>query len=200
MKRLLTILLILGLGSVPQSAIAADFIYTFPVPESAECKVTYSRYHHDYPAADIFTKNGCPFVAPVDGVVSEVSRIDTWNGRENLGSTRGGKFVAIVGDDGVRYYGSHLRSVARGIKVGARVTTGMTLGAIGTSGSARGTPPHLHFGISWPTADGIWWVRRGMVLPYDYLVAWQAGDAKSPQRRVAKILKQLGEIPKEPKK
>jgi len=170
--------------------------YLFPV---ADCKSTYSRYHHDYPAADIFTKEGCAFVSPIDGVITEVSRKDIWSGRENLGSTRGGKFVALLGDDGVRYYGSHLRNVARGIVPGVRVVAGTKLGEIGSSGSARGTPPHLHFGISWPTDDGIWWVRRGIVSPYPYLQSWESGEMRSPRKQVGRALSKLGEVPKEPK-
>jgi murein DD-endopeptidase MepM/ murein hydrolase activator NlpD len=180
----------------PLRAYGVDTVYQFPV---ADCSTTYSRYHHDYPAADIFAKNGCAFVAPVDGVVTEVSRLDTWSGRENLGSTRGGKFVALLGDDGVRYYGSHLRKIAKGIEANVRVVVGQKLGEIGTSGSARGTPPHLHFGISWPTAEGIWWVRRGMVSPYAFLQSWERGEMKSPKRQVMKALLKFGEIPKEPK-
>jgi hypothetical protein len=49
--------------------------------------------------------------------------------------------VAIIGDDGVRYYGSHLSEIARGIKPGMRVTAGQVLGFTGASGNARGTPP-----------------------------------------------------------
>ena len=180
--------------TVPAGAV--DSGYRFPVDG---CKVTYSRYHHDYPAVDILAKAGCSFVSPVDGVVSEVSRKDSWSGRENLGSTRGGKFVAIIGDDGVRYYGSHLQSLAKGIEPGVRVTAGTKLGEIGSSGSARGTAPHLHFGISWPTEDGIWWVRRGIISPYPFLQAWEQGEMKSPKRQVARALKKLGEIPPEPK-
>jgi murein DD-endopeptidase MepM/ murein hydrolase activator NlpD len=199
-KRLLAISLVFLLSTSSSISSAQDFRYRFPVAESPECKVSYSRYHHDYPAADIFTKNGCLFLAPVDGVVTELSRVDSWNGRENFGWTRGGKFVAILGDDGVRYYGSHLRSVARGIRVGVQVMSGDTLGSIGTSGSARGTPPHLHFGISWPTEEGVWWVRRGMVSPYDFLTAWQSGTMKSPKGRVMRMKARVGEVPKEPKK
>jgi murein DD-endopeptidase MepM/ murein hydrolase activator NlpD len=187
-------ILVLPLLLEPSSATTS---YLFPIEG---CKSKYSRYHHDYPAADIFTKAGCAFIAPVDGVVTEVSRVDTWSGRENLGSTRGGKFVAIVGSDGVRYYGSHLRSVAKGIEPGLPVTAGMKLGEVGTSGSARGTPPHLHFGISWPTEDGIWWVRRGMISPYPFLTAWESGEMKSPKRQVKRLLLKMGEVPKEPKK
>jgi peptidoglycan LD-endopeptidase LytH len=197
MKRLLILLMGSSLLLPMDAVLAKDFTYSFPVPG---CKTTYSRYHHDYPAADIFAKNGCAFVAPIDGVVAEVSRDDTWSGRENLGETRGGKYVSLLGDDGVRYYGSHLRSVAKGIKVGVRVPAGEKLGEIGTSGSARGTPPHLHFGISWPTEDGIWWVRRGMVSPYAFLQAWQSGEMKSPRRQVIRKLAEVGEIPPQPKK
>ena len=197
MRRLITLLLVVYLVSPQFSAQGSQMRYLFPV---TDCKSTYSRYHHDYPAADIFTKEGCAFVSPVDGVVTEVSRKDKWSGRENLGSTRGGKFVALLGDDGVRYYGSHLRSVARGIIPGVRVVAGTKLGEIGTSGSARGTPPHLHFGISWPTEDGIWWVRRGMVSPYDFLKSWEQGEMRSPRKQVMKRLAEMGEIPKEPKK
>lgn len=197
MRKSLIALLSLAILLPHAAAFGVDASYVFPV---ADCKNTYSRYHHDYPAADIFAKGGCPFVSPTSGVVTEVSRKDTWSGRENLGETRGGKFVAILGDDGVRYYGSHLRSVVRGIVPGVRVEVGTKLGEIGTSGSARGTPPHLHFGISWPTEDGIWWVRRGMVLPYDFLQAWERGEMRSPKRQVAKKLAQVGEVPKMPKK
>lgn len=135
----------------------------------------------------------------MDGIVIETSRQDNWSGRENLGSTRGGKFVSILGDDGVRYYGSHLRSVAKGIEAGVRVTAGTKLGEVGTSGSARGTPPHLHFGISWPTEEGIWWVRRGMVSPFAFLQAWERGEMKSPKRQVNRLKGRVGKIPVEPR-
>ena len=48
---------------------------------------------------------------PIDGVVDEVSRTDSWSGKTNLGIDRGGLYVSIIGTDGVRYYGSHLRTV-----------------------------------------------------------------------------------------
>lgn len=186
-------LILTSLGLQPVSATTT---YLFPIEG---CKSKYSQYHHDYPAADIFTKAGCAFISPVDGIVTETSREDKWSGSENLGSTRGGKFVAILGDDEVRYYGSHLRSLVKGIKPGIRVTAGTKLGEVGTSGSARGTPPHLHFGISWPTEDGIWWVRRGMVSPFAFLKAWESGELKSPKRQVYRLMGRVGEIPAEPK-
>jgi len=172
-------------------------IYTFPV---AGCTVTYSKYHHDYPASDIFAKKGCAFVSPIAGVVDEVNAVDKWSGKTNLGADRGGLSISILGDDGLRYYGSHLSKIEANIVPGYKVTTGEKLGEIGSTGSARGTKPHLHFGISYPTEKGIWWVRRGVGLekgktsPWKYLQAWQVGKDLKPKLTVPSV------IPTEPKK
>ena len=176
---------------------AAAPIYTFPV---SGCTVTYSKYHHDYPAADIFGKKGCAFVAPTAGVVDEVNAVDRWSGKTNLGPDRGGLSISIVGDDGVRYYGSHLLKIEAKIIPGYRVATGEKLGEIGSTGSARGTKAHLHFGISYPTEKGIWWIRRGVGLekgktsPWKYLQAWQVGKDLKPKVLIPAV------IPAEPKK
>jgi murein DD-endopeptidase MepM/ murein hydrolase activator NlpD len=172
-------------------------IYTFPV---ANCTVNYARAHHDYAATDILTKAGCKFVAPINGVIDEVNRVDTWRSPPNLGITRGGLSVSIIGDDGVRYYGSHLRSIPESVQPGVAVVAGDVLGAIGSTGSARGTAPHLHFGISWPTPPDTWWVRRGEVLPWRYLDAWKKGKDLSPVKAVAARKAKVGEIPPLPKK
>lgn len=159
--------------------------YVFPI---AGCRVDYSSQHHHYPATDLFAARGCPFVSPVAGVVDEVGRTDRWVAATNRGADRGGRFVSVVGDDGVRYYGSHLESVDPGIAPGARVAAGRRLGAIGDSGSAAGTGPHLHFGISWPSGPDVWWVRRGTVPPAPFLDAWRVGregSAASPAAAVA---------------
>ena len=172
-------------------------IYTFPV---AGCTVTYSKYHHDYPATDIFAKKGCAFVSPVAGVIDEVNTVDKWSGKTNLGADRGGLSISILGDDGLRYYGSHLSKIEANIVPGYKVATGEKLGEIGSTGSARGTKPHLHFGISYPTEKGIWWVRRGVGLekgkssPWKYLQAWQVGKDLKPKLVVPSV------IPAEPKK
>ena len=172
-------------------------VYIFPV---ANCTVNYARAHHDYAATDILAKAGCKFVAPINGIVDEVSRVDTWRSPPNLGITRGGLSVSIIGEDGVRYYGSHLRSIPVNIQPGVAVMAGDVLGAIGSTGSARGTAPHLHFGISWPTPPDTWWVRRGEVLPWKYLDAWKKGKDLSPVKAVAARKAKVGEIPPLPKK
>ena len=179
----------------PLTAQAAP-VYVFPV---ADCEVNYARAHHDYAATDILAKAGCKFVAPIDGVVDEVNRTDNWSGKTNLGIDRGGLYVSIIGSDGVRYYGSHLRSIPASIQPGLSVKAGRVLGAIGATGSARGTAPHLHLGISWPTPPDTWWVRRGEVLPWKYLDAWKAGKDLSPVKEVNARKLKVGEIPPVPK-
>ena len=191
-SRLLALVMLL-----PLSSANAAPIYVFPV---AGCEVNYARAHHDYAATDILAKAGCKFVAPINGVVDEVNRTDIWSGKTNLGIDRGGLYVSIIGEDGVRYYGSHLRSIPASIQPGVIVKAGRLLGAIGSTGSARGTAPHLHFGISWPTPPQTWWVRRGEVLPWKYLDAWKAGKDLSPVKEVNARKLKVGEIPPEPKK
>ena len=171
-------------------------VYTFPI---AGCSVKYGKYHHDYPATDIDAKKGCAFVAPITGVIDEVNTVDKWSGKTNKGADRGGLSVSVIGDDGNRYYGSHLSKIEANIVTGLRVATGEKLGEIGTSGSARGTKPHLHFGISYPTDKGVWWIRRGVGLekgktsPWKYLQAWQVGKDLKPKVVIPAV------IPAEPK-
>ena len=193
LKKILALLLFLTITPAAQAAP----VFTFPI---AGCEVNYSRAHHDYAATDILTKAGCKFVAPIDGVVDEVNRVDNWSGKTNLGIDRGGLFVSIIGVDGVRYYGSHLRSIPSSIQPGVAVKAGRVLGAVGSTGSARGTAPHLHFGISWPTPADTWWVRRGEVLPWKYLDAWKKGIDLSPVKEVEARKAKVGEIPPLPKK
>jgi murein DD-endopeptidase MepM/ murein hydrolase activator NlpD len=174
------------------TAAPAPVRYRYPV---AGCRATYGQ-HAGYPAADMFTNRGCAFVAPVAGRVDEVTRTDTWRQASDRGADRGGRSVSLVGVDGVRYYGSHLEAVAPGIAPGVTVRAGRLLGRVGNSGSASITPVHLHFGISWPTRPGIWWVRRGMVPPQRYLDSWRDGGNLSPVRAVRAARKAAGaEVP-----
>jgi murein DD-endopeptidase MepM/ murein hydrolase activator NlpD len=150
-------------------------VYRFPVQGLA----SYAKTHHDYPATDIMAPCGNAVVSPVNGVVLEVALTDTWDADVNAGPTRGGLSWSILGDDGVRYYGSHLSSVDSGIRAGVRVIAGQHLGKIGKTGDT--TACHLHFGIS-PVCrrTGDWWIRRGVIWPWSYLDAWRKGTPKSP--------------------
>ena len=167
--------------------------YAFPI---SGCAVTYARAHHNYPATDILTKKGCKFVAPTSGVVDEVNHVDKFSWKTNKGADRGGLSISIVGDDGVRYYGSHLSKIPTEMVPGFRVNVGDIIGYVGNSGDAKGLATHLHFGISWPTPAGIWWVRRGELYPWKYLDAWKAGKDVSPSKAVATLEKKLGNVPK----
>ena len=81
---------------------------------------------------DIFAKRGTPVVASVAGTLRSVTG-------DNVGIG-----YYLDGDDGVTYYGAHLAklTVADG-----HVDRGEVIGAVGASGNARGTPPHLHFEV-----------------------------------------------------
>jgi murein DD-endopeptidase MepM/ murein hydrolase activator NlpD len=161
------------------AAPAAPLAYRFPV----DGRATYGRTHHDYPAADMFARCGSVFVAPVDGVIEHVSRVDLWRASTNEGADRGGLSVALVGRDGLRYYGSHLRQVEPRLRIGLTVRAGDRLGEVGQTGSAEGTGCHLHFGIS-PACPQLrsadWWSRRGAIPPAPFLDAWRKGRARSP--------------------
>jgi murein DD-endopeptidase MepM/ murein hydrolase activator NlpD len=168
-------------GAAPTTSRAQPVRYTFPL---RGCRYDFSRGHHDYPATDIFAPRGCAVVAPVAGRIDEVTTTDRWTPASNRGSDRGGLSVSVVGVDGVRYYGSHLSALAAGIRPGAKVTAGRVLGRVGNTGSAQVTPSHLHFGLSWPTRPGIWWIRRGVVDPYPFLTSWRRGGGLSPAAAV----------------
>ena len=120
-------------------------------------------------------------MAVTDGVVDFVSGTDNWNPNKPDSAERSGLAVAIIGDDGLRYYGSHLSGIAPGISTGVQVKAGQLLGFVGASGDARGKTPHLHFGISHPTTPDDWKTRRGEIDPYPYLNAWKIGKNRTPR-------------------
>ena len=155
-------------------------VYVFPVQPMGFADFSKSVIGHNFPATDIFAPEGSRFVAPTNGFIDFVSYEDLWNPNNDDESLRGGLSIAVVGYDGVRYYGSHLLAIEPGIASGVRVTAGQTLGYIGHSGNARKTSPHLHFGISHPTYPEDWLTRRGEVNPAPYLDAWSKGINTRP--------------------
>ena len=191
MKALRIILIALFLA--PIFPAKASPTYVFPIQG---CKYTYVRSHHNYPATDILAKIGCDFVAPTSGTIDEVNRVDRFTWKTNNGADRGGLSVSMIGDDGVRYYGSHLSFISENISSGFKVSAGDVIGKTGNSGDAKGTAPHVHFGISWPTPKGIWWVRRGELYPWRYLDSWKAGKDMSPAKAIAALEKKIGSVPK----
>jgi murein DD-endopeptidase MepM/ murein hydrolase activator NlpD len=156
-------------------------VYVFPFTGT---KVSYGHRHHDYPATDVFGC-GADVVAPIGGTIDEVRTIDPWVPKTDDPATRGGKYVSMLGDDGVRYYFAHLESVA--VQPGDVVSGGDPLGVMGQTGNARKSACHTHFGISWPCGATEWAVRRGEIWPWKFLDAWRAGQQLSPVDEVAMV-------------
>lgn len=111
---------------VPARAIAP----TFGAPRGS------SRTHA---GVDIFARRGTPVRSTTPGVVVSI--------REG---GLGGKQVWILGPGRERHYYAHLDGWAQGLREGQTVAPGALLGHVGTTGNARGTPPHLHYGIYGP--------------------------------------------------
>ncbi|MGR6322657.1 M23 family metallopeptidase [Micromonospora soli] len=168
--------------------------HVFPVRAS---NVAYHPTHSAYPGTDIFADCGEPVVAVTDGRILEVSRVDRFSKRGPLGPYNGGLSVSLLGDDGVRYYGSHLSAVASGIDAGVRVRAGQALGKVGHTGNANNVC-HLHFGLS-PRCTGHddWWIRRGVIWPAPYLTSWRKGGNRGPAAEVVAWQRRHG-CPKAP--
>ena len=97
----------LGSGTTP---------YRLPVADTAVAG--WGTTHAEYTATDIFVRCGARIVSPVNGVVVESRRVDAYDPNVDDPATRGGRSVAIVGDDGVRYYLAHFEQIDDGIEPG----------------------------------------------------------------------------------
>jgi len=158
--------------------------YGLPVADHATAG--WSGTHASYPATDIFVGCGAAIVSPVHGTVIEVRRVDTYDPTVDNPATRGGKSVAILGFDGVRYYLAHFDTIVPDLFPGGEVALGEALGSMGDTG--RTSTCHLHFSISPPCPGKEWAVRRGVIWPYRYLDAWRAGEQRSPAAEVGRWL------------
>lgn len=85
-----------------------------------------NRWHE---GNDLFASEGTPVYAPVSGEV------------EQKVGYLGGNQVNLHGDDGVLYVHSHLSAFG----ATGTVRAGQVIGYVGTTGSAKGTRPHVHF-------------------------------------------------------
>ena len=85
---------------------------------------------------DIFARRGTTVLSTTRGLVVSI--------RE---SGLGGRQVWVVGPGRERHYYAHLDNWEPGLETGDLVTAGSPLGTVGTTGNARRTPPHLHYGI-----------------------------------------------------
>ncbi|KWV15504.1 M23 family metallopeptidase, partial [Xanthomonas translucens] len=85
---------------------------------------------------DIFARRGTPVLSATRGIVVAVAERGL-----------GGRQVWVMGPARQRHYYAHLQDWAPGLQVGDLVEAGDPLGSVGDSGNARGTPPHLHYGV-----------------------------------------------------
>ena len=154
----------------------------YALPVAGTANAGWSPTHSTYPATDVFLGCGAALVSPVHGTVLEIRRVDSWDAAIDDPATRGGKSVAILGFDGVRYYLAHFETIEPTLTVGQQVELGQALGTMGETG--RTSACHLHFSISPPCDGDEWRVRRGVVWPYPYLDAWRAGRQLSPVAEV----------------
>jgi peptidoglycan LD-endopeptidase LytH len=98
---------------------------------------------------DIFAPRGREIVSTTRGIVVTVGE-----------NALGGQIVRVLGPGGHWHYYAHLERFGD-VRPGDIVAEGHVLGYVGDSGNARGTPPHLHYGI--------YRFRGGAINPYPLL-------------------------------
>ncbi|HEY4556382.1 MAG TPA: M23 family metallopeptidase, partial [Lysobacter sp.] len=109
---------------------------------------------------DIFAPRGTPVVSATRGVIMAIRD-------QGLG----GRQVWVMGPGGERHYYAHLDDWAPGLRERDLVRRGTQLGVVGDTGNARGTPPHLHYGI---------YTRDGAVDPLPRLRANASQERRDP--------------------
>jgi murein DD-endopeptidase MepM/ murein hydrolase activator NlpD len=129
---------------------AARIADTFGAPRGRD------RRHQ---GVDIFAPRGTPVRSATRGVVVSV--------REG---GLGGRQVWVLGPAGERHYYAHLQDWAPQLADNLIVQPGDVIGFVGDSGNAKGTPPHLHYGIYGPQG------------PYDALPLLRAGAGQAATR------------------
>lgn len=97
---------------------------------------------------DIFAPRGTPIQSTTQGIVSKVGE-----------NTLGGRVVVVVGPGGAGHYYAHLEDYAD-ISPNDWVNAGDIIGYVGDSGNAKGTPPHVHYGV---------YINGSAVNPYPLL-------------------------------
>lgn len=97
---------------------------------------------------DIFAARDTPIQSTTQGIVRKVGE-----------NTLGGRVVVVVGPGGAGHYYAHLEDYAD-IAPNDWVNEGDVIGYVGDSGNAKGTPPHVHYGI---------YINGSAVNPYPLL-------------------------------
>ncbi len=88
----------------------------------------------------------------------------------------GGNTVSVAGPGGYSHYYAHLDSYGRYLP-GDEVAVGDTLGYVGDTGNAKGTTPHLHYGI---------YTNSGAINPFPLLTSKVAAETSAAKKSSAK--------------
>jgi murein DD-endopeptidase MepM/ murein hydrolase activator NlpD len=115
----------------------------FPVAEGPSTPVDFhQRFSVDHPGTDVFAPAGAQVLAVADGKIRHATE------------PRGGKVVYLTEKDGTQYFYGHLDQFAHRMAPTEtrQVRAGEVLGYVGATGSAKGTPPHIHF--EWRPSGG----------------------------------------------
>lgn len=115
-----------GGGQACPVAGPVSFIDTWGAPRSG------GRGHQ---GVDMMAARGTPVAAIFDGTIS----------RTGSGSALGGITIWMRSNAGDSFYYAHLDSIAAGIASGTPVGAGQVIGAVGSTGNASPSYPHLHF-------------------------------------------------------
>lgn len=149
------------------------------------CYKAATNCHHDYNAADIMAPPGTVVVAATDGEVTS-ARVGANGARCEKRDTI---TIRPADGDGVWFY-THLKNGSSVVKNGQKVKAGDKLAAVGPSGAADCTAPHLHIDhlpkpatarVSCASAacksKGFVDIQPQMKSLYDQMVAAQKGGA-----------------------
>ncbi|MGK0271003.1 MAG: murein DD-endopeptidase MepM/ murein hydrolase activator NlpD [Cocleimonas sp.] len=115
-----------------------------------------SRVHR---GLDIFAQQGTPVVAPTGGFV-------LFSGEIKMG----GNVVFMIGPKWRFHYFAHLDKVDSKVKAHrfGFVDAGQQIGIVGTSGNAKGKPPHLHYSIR-SLYPQLWQYKPNTIAAWDRL-------------------------------
>jgi peptidoglycan LD-endopeptidase LytH len=128
--------MLLELSRMPPPSMLAMPVQGVPASRVADTFGAPRGRDRNHAGVDIFAPRGTPVRSATRGVVVAV--------REGR---LGGRQVWVLGPARQRHYYAHLDDWAAGLQVGDIVLPGDALGVVGDAGNARGTPPHLHYGV-----------------------------------------------------
>ncbi len=174
--------------------------FVWPVPSNRE---VWSGYGNGHEGLDIIGADGAEIIAAAAGKIEMIyTGCKNYDGAEKgvycntLGicnpsksfhksgfcNSAYGNAVILKHDDGTWTSYAHLESVAAGLKIGDRVSSGQVLGYMGSTGKSYGT--HLHFEMRTGSGSGDeFWLAND----FDPLTRVQPTDGMAPDTQAPVI-------------